>query len=301
MGVVELVGVPFDGWGRPGSQATASTVLREAGLASVVAPHEVFDSGDVSLPDPDQRRGPATSLINEPALLAMVSAVGDRVLAAVESDRFPLVYGGDCTTLLGIVPTLRASGPVGLVFVDGHEDTMPLDSSEDGEAANTEVGLLLGMTGRLLRGELAERLPALEREHLAVLGPRDEAWRRRFNVGTLRDAGVWLRDWRETSADPAGEARAAVRHVRASTARWWLHVDLDVLDPEEFPAQGVPGDPGEPGGLTWAALTNLLVAAVGAGGCMGWSVAIYDPEQDPTRAGAAQILTLVSEVLAAIR
>jgi arginase len=36
---------------------------------------------------------------------------------------------------------------------------MPLDSSEDGEAANTELGLLLGLTGRLLSGPLAERLP----------------------------------------------------------------------------------------------------------------------------------------------
>ena len=301
MGVVELVGVPFDGWGRPGTQASASAVLREAGLAEVVAPHEVLDGGDVPLPAPDENRGPETSLVNEPALLAMVRAVGDRVVVAVESDRFPLVYGGDCTALLGIVPALRTNGPVGLVFVDGHEDTMPLDASEDGEAANTEVGLLLGITGRLLKGRLAEGLPALEREHLAVLGPRDESWRRRFNVGTLRDAGVWLRDWRETAADPTGEALAAVRHLRASTERWWLHVDLDVLDPEEFPAQAVPGDPGLPGGLTWIALTELLVAAVGAGGCLGFSVAIYDPEQDPSRADAAQIVTLVSMVMAAIR
>ena len=300
MAVVEMVGVPFDGWGRPGNQASASAVLREAGLVAAAAPHEVVDGGDVDLPEPDPRRGPETSLVNEPALLAMVRAVGDRVVAAVGSDRFPLVYGGDCTTLLGTVPALRAGGPVGLVFVDGHEDTMPLDSSEDGEAANTEVGLLLGITGRLLTGRLAEGLPALEREHLAVLGPRDQVWRNRFNVGTLRDAGVWLRDWRETAADPAGVAQEAVRHVRAHTERWWLHVDLDVLDPEEFPAQAVPGDSGLPGGLTWVALTELLVAAVGAGGCVGWSVAIYDPDQDPTRAGAAQIVTLASTVMAAI-
>ena len=38
---------------------------------------------------------------------------------------------------------------------------MPLDVSEGGEAANTEIGLLLGLTGRLLTGPLGDRLPAL--------------------------------------------------------------------------------------------------------------------------------------------
>jgi len=38
---------------------------------------------------------------------------------------------------------------------------MPLGVSEDGEAANTEIDLLLGLTGRLLTGPLGDRLPAL--------------------------------------------------------------------------------------------------------------------------------------------
>ena len=47
---------------------------------------------------------------------------------------------GDCTCLLGIVPALRdALGDVGLLFVDDHEDTLPLDVAEDGETANTEI------------------------------------------------------------------------------------------------------------------------------------------------------------------
>ena len=29
----------------------------------------------------------------------------------------------------GTVPELRRTGPLGLLFVDGHEDTMPLDVS----------------------------------------------------------------------------------------------------------------------------------------------------------------------------
>ena len=297
---VELIGVPFDGWGRTGNQAAASEALRVAGLGSAFGSLEVTDRGDLELPAPEPSRGAATSLVNEAALLVMVESVGEAVRRAVDNGHFPVVHGGDCTTLLGTIPALRRTAPVGLLFVDGHEDTMPLDVSEDGEAANTEIGLLLGLTGRLLKGPLAGSGGVLHRQDVAVLGPRDVAWRRRFNVGSLEDHGVWFRGWQQTSARPEESAREAVRHLRAAAERWWLHLDLDVLDPEVFAAQGVPGDPGEPGGLGWEALTAVLTTAVGAGGCLGWSVAIYDPEQDPSRADADRIVRLVNEVASAL-
>jgi arginase len=297
VGGVELIGVPFDGYGRPGNQASASGALRAAGLAEAFGSHEVVDRGDLTLPAPDPSRGEATSLVNEAALLGMVESIGETVARVIAGGRFPVVHGGDCTTLLGTIPALhRARGRVGLLLVDGHEDTMPLDVSEDGEAANTEIGLLLGLTGRLLKGPLAERVGALDRSSLAVLGPRDEAWRRRFNVGSLRDHGVWFRDWLQTSTQPEESARAAVQHLRATAEAWWLHLDLDVLDPQEFAAQGVPGGADEPDGLSWDALTRLLTTAVGQGGCVGWSVAIYDPDQDPSRADAERIVRLVHDV-----
>ena len=297
MARIELIGVPFDGYGRPGNQRSASRVLREAGIAAAFAGHDVHDTGDLPLPEGDPARGAATSLVNENALVAMVDAVADRVGEAVSEGRIPVLYGGDCTTLLGSVPAFAG----GLVFFDGHEDTMPLDVSEDGEAANTEIGLLLGLTGGLLTGPLAARRGTLTPDRLAMLGPRDEAWRRRFNVGSLRDHGVWFRDLAEVAADPTGTARAAVRHVAATAPHWWLHVDLDVLDPLAFPAQGLPGVADDPGGLSPAQLASALAAAAGGGGCGGISVAIYDPDQDPGRSDAAQVVDLMGVVAAALR
>ena len=296
MAVIELVGVPFDGYGRPGNQARASAALREAGLLDAFGGHEVRDGGDLDLPVGDPSRGEATGLINEAALAALADAVEDRARAAVADGRLPVIYGGDCTTLLGSVPALGG----GLVFVDGHEDTMPLDVSEDGEAANAEIGLLLGLTGRLLRGPLAPRRRTLTADRLAVLGPRDADWRRQFNVGSLRDHGVWFRDVDEVAADPAGTARAAVRHVTSAAERWWLHVDLDVLDPAEFPAQGLPDFPDDPGGISRTQLAALLAAATGAGGCAGLSLAIYDPDQDPDGSGARDVVELVGAFASAL-
>ncbi|MGV9796942.1 arginase family protein [Mycobacterium sp. NPDC003449] len=298
MAHIELIGVPFDGYGRTGNQARAASALRGAGILDVFGTHRVVVNADLDLPAPDSARGPSTGLINEQALLAMTAALNERVGAALAADRFPVVYGGDCSILFGIVTGLRDHArDVGLAVVDGHEDTMPLDVSEDGEAANTEIGLLLGLTGRLLGGPLADRLPALPRERLVVIGPRDEAWRRQFNVGTLADCGVWVAPLASVAGDPGGTARRAHTALTAGADRWWLHIDLDVLDPEEFAAQGLPGVADEPGGLTWAQLAELTRLMVFRGGCIGCSLAIYDPDQDPGATGAAQIVAFVRNVI----
>ncbi|BBY90999.1 hypothetical protein MGALJ_06680 [Mycobacterium gallinarum] len=299
MADIELIGVPFDGYGRPGNQARAAEVLHNAGLTDAFDHHHVT-THDLVLPEPDRGRGASTGLINETALLAMTDALNIRVGEAVLAGRFPVVYGGDCSSLFGVVTGLRDHvGDVGLVFVDGHEDTMPLDVSEDGEAANTEIGLLLGLTGRLLAGGLGDRLPALRPEQLIVLGPRDDAWRRRFNVGTLADSGVWLAPLAEVADDPAGAGRAAMAELAAHVDRWWLHIDLDVLDPLEFPAQGLPDVADEPGGLTWDQLTDLVVSLFGSRAhCVGASLAIYDPDQDHDRTDAANIVQFVRNALA---
>ena len=133
-----------------------------------------------------------------------------------------------------------------------------------------------------------------------MLGPRDAAWRARFNVGSLREHGVWFRSCDEVAADPAGAGRAAATHVRAGSPGWWLHVDLDVVDPVAFPAQGLPDVEDIPGGLGWDQLSALLRAAVGAGGCRGLSLVIYDPDQDPDGADARRIVRLAGAVRAAL-
>ena len=297
VGVIELVGVPFDGYGRSGHQARAAAALRGAGLAHAFEGHQVVDTGDLELPAPSPERGRDTSLINEPALLALTDALSARVTAAVSAQRFPIVVGGDCSVLFGVIACPMPDWCSSTATRTPCHWTSPRTE----RPPNTEIGLLLGMTGGLLRGPLAQRRATLQRGKLAMLGPRDIAWRRRFNVGTLADAGVWLRDLTAVAVDPAGVARDAVTVASREGGGWWLHTDLDVLDPLEFAAQGLPDVDDEPGGLTWSQLTEILVAAIAAGGCLGWSAVIYDPDQDPDRTDAQRIIDLVSNVGAALR
>jgi arginase len=256
----------------------------------------VVDGPDLVLPDARAERAPGSGFLNQIALLEMVAGLYERVRAALSAGRFPLVFGADCSVLLAAVPALGdVAGPSGLLFVDGHEDNTPMEASRDGEAANMETALLLGLTGEAAPPALRARLPALSFDRLAMLGPRDEAWRRDLGVASLADR-VLLYSADEVAADPSGRAREAVRHVRRSVAEWWLHTDLDVLAVREFAARGAPGEIELPGGLDWPRLSEVAGAALRAGGCRGWSVVIYNPDRDPDGSAAGRIVRLVQDV-----
>ena len=218
--------------------------------------------------------------------------LADRIGAILDAGELPLVLGGDCSILLGsAVAASRwaelAGGRPGLVFVDGHSDFRHLgNASYVGAAAGEDLALVTGR-GQVELAGLEHRRPYLRDGDVVVLGIRDHDEYRM----DLQAAGIAVRAVPELRAE--GPARTAqwAREQLADCAGFWLHVDVDVLDPAVMPAVDAPDD----GGIAHRELELLIAGLVDDPACLGLELTVFDPDQDPEGVYAAEIVdTLVA-------
>ena len=185
--------------------AHAPTALREAGLIEALRRDgDVHDYGDVTLPDPSPERDAGTLLIDPRGLATMVASVRDAVASILANEHFPLVIGGDCPLLLGCLAAARRPGPLGLLFVDAHEDAYLPEQSSTGEAADMELAFALGMVEVSWSPALAGILPLVAPDYVRVLGARD--------AGVLESEGcrrspIAFRWWTAAGSRPIPPAR----------------------------------------------------------------------------------------------
>ncbi|MFI9455845.1 arginase family protein [Amycolatopsis sp. NPDC052450] len=293
---MRVIGAPFSSAGRLDHEASAPEALRDAGLIerlrAAFGPEEpVTDGGNVAVGASAVRDG-SSGLRSLPGLEAVTASTRSAVAETLRDGDRPLVLGGDCAILPGCLrgaQDVLGDDQVGLLFIDGHEDAWPPHESDTGEAADSELGFLLGQHREQLPASLESQFPVLDDSAVVALGPRDgDEIASAGDVPSLAER-IPLITARQLTIDEAGtawHARKALARIRAHTAHWWLHIDLDVLSSDALDAVSYP----QPGGLGWNQLGELADAALGEPGCAGITVCVYDPDRDPDGTGAQRIL-----------
>jgi arginase len=90
-------------------------------------------------------------------------------------------------------------------------------------------------------------------------------------------------------------ANNAMAQLHADVREFMLHLDLDVIAQEEFPATNVPGS----GGLSFAETQTALIEFAKRKNLLGLDIAQYNPEKDVDGSAARKVIDLLAEVLSA--
>src|SRR5215472_2579554 len=253
--------------------AKAPEALREAGLHRRLAELAAEERG-VILPGRYADDATPGSLRNQAAIIEHARRLAERIDMLRAGGLAPLVLGGDCSILVAAGLALRrAPGRYGLVHLDGHTDFRhPGNSARCASLAGEDLAAAVGRHWPAIAG-IDGLSPYFSPADTAHAGCRDDD--EQFGEATaLLGAVLPASHIRRRGVGHTARTILGVAD-RAGLDGYWVHLDVDILDPGVMPAVDSP----DPGGLSAAELTGLLAAL--APGAVGAQVTVFDPDLDP--------------------
>jgi arginase len=272
-----FIGVPIDSVNPGGGNARGAATLRELGLPAALGAE---DAGDLPVRILGAERDPATGILASDDVLACTRTIRAAVAEQIDAGHRPFLAGGCCAELPGALAGARdALGEVGLAHLDGHADLYDGETSTGGEGADMPISVVLGL--RPAVWVEAAGGAATDAERIALVGYRDqeESLRDGMRQPETLEPPPLLASGAELRARGHAEAAAAIATMLAGLSPFWLHFDVDVLDPACFPAT----DYLQRGGMDWDELQATLHPFLRSRRLVGASLACYNPDKDPRR------------------
>ena len=205
--------------------------------------------------------------------MQLAAAVAD----VLRQGKFPLVLGGDCSNIIGIMLALRRAGRFGLVFIDGHADFYQPEQEPTGEVASMDLAIVSGR-GPAVLTDIDGLKPLVRDVDVVAFGFRDAEQQREYGSEDIRGTAIRVFDLaevRKLGAAAAAEQAAGVFRQN-DVDGFWIHLDADVLDDAVMPAV----DYRLPDGFAWEELSATLRVLMTTGQAVGVNVGIFNPAMD---------------------
>jgi arginase len=273
---------------RPTGVERLPEALKAAGLLTEL---DAEYAGRVEPPPYDSRRDPETLVLNPVGLREYSLALATSVATVLHQKRFPVVLGGDCSNIIGVMLALRRAGRYGLVFIDGHADFYQPEAEPSGEVASMDLAIVSGRGPPVLT-DIEGLRPLVREEDIVAFGFRDGDQQREHGSQDIRETAIHVLDLetvRELGAASAA-AKAASLLRKDEVKGFWIHLDADVLDDEVMPAV----DYRLPGGLSWSELSATLRMLMRTGRTVGLNVGIFNPALDPDGSIARRLVSCLA-------
>ena len=289
---IALIGAPSSAASFALGTEKAPGAVRAAGLMERLqsAGFEVTDYGDCAprlfADDEEHRRAR-----NLAEIVAGLNDLKARTEIAVKTGALVLVLGGDCAQAVGLLTGARRYYKhINLLWFDRDADL--------NTPATTPSGRIDGMVVAHIIGKGAPELvrfwgePPLVREPditlfgVERLDPPEQEFLSKAPLRCMRASDIHAKG-------AAASANNALNHLHADTREFVLHLDLDVITQEDFPAVVVPGN----GGLGLDDVRAALKEFARSKNLVGLEIAQFNPDKDANGDCARKTVDLLVEAL----
>lgn len=252
--------------------------LLQAGLGRQLQPeHPVLHLATLNAQYSD-KRDPDTHCLNPVPLRDFSLELGKAVNSLLDKDRFPLVLGGDCSILLGIMSGLKARGKYGLIFLDAHADFYEPEKSVTGEVADMDLAIVTGRGPDILTN-INNAKPYVRDDHVIHIGQRDWEETKKYGSQDIRETTIIRYDLENIEKEGIEQVAAAtITDLDPGLDGYWMHFDTDVLANELNPAVEYH----LPGGLDFEQSEYFIHQLLRTGRIIGFDVTIFNPRFDAT-------------------
>jgi len=286
---IGVIGIPYNvGWKGEGIDE-GPAALRKAGIVTQLSQvaDVVADLGDVkaNLPLRDDTN---PRLLNPYQVVAVCKAVAPRVKSACEQGHFPLILGAEDSIIMGIIEGLKQGirETIGLIYLDAHGDFNTPETTPSGLIGGMDVAMLAGHGPDLLTKIFGQK-PQLLEEQISIFGARDLDPSERE---MLRESKVHLYTMDKIrELGPEHAMKEATKKLLRASRKIYVHIDIDVLDPNEIGATQLP----VPGGLGLTECSNALRVVSQSGKLCGLAVMVFNPHKDPNGEEAMKLNQLI--------
>jgi arginase len=208
------------------------------------------------------------------------------VQAARAAGRFPVILSGNCNAAVGALSGLTPA-PRAIFWFDAHGESNTPDTTASGFLDGMGLSTALGWCWR----SLAASVPGFEPvrpEATFLLGARDID---PMEAALLSESKVTV----VPAADVSARLPDRLSAARLPEGLGYLHLDLDVLDPDSV---GVANTHPVPGGLTVPQLTAAISAIRTRMPLGAATIASYAPETDQDQAVCRAAFAALDAILA---
>ncbi len=196
----------------------------------------------------------------------------NKVQEGVKDGYFPLILGGNCNTCLGTLAGLN-DPTIGIIWFDAHGDFNTPETTPSGFLDGMPFAIATGQCYEDLWSQIANIAPIKEFRSLHIGGrefdPEEQGNLEKTQIQVVKTIDIKKKGLEESILP-------VLTQFQSKTTKIYLHIDIDIVDPQEAPGVDYPA----PNGLSLNEVESIIKLIAGRFSIEAAALTAYNPSKD---------------------